>query len=106
MGNAIVLPYVVEFSEQAAQKKLAKLAIELEMGTAVESEQALAAKIVPRITALNKQLDIPAVANEIKGGDIPAIAKGARKEALMNYPAPRHMRLGECEDLLRKLLVT
>lgn len=105
LGNAIVLPYVIAFSEEASRAKLARLAVDLGLGTIAESEQVLAGKIVPHITALNKQLDIPEFVSDIRDSDIPAIARGARKEALMNYPAPRHMSLGECEGLLRDLQV-
>jgi alcohol dehydrogenase len=104
LGNAIVLPHVIAFSEQAARAKLARLAIELGLGTSVEAEEDLARKIVPHVVALNKQLGIPEAAIDLQDSDIPGIAKGARKEALMNYPAPRHMTLGECEGLLRGLL--
>ena len=44
------------------------------------------------------------VALDLQKNDIRAIARGARKEALMNYPAPRHMSLSECEGLLHGLL--
>jgi alcohol dehydrogenase len=104
LGNAIVLPHVIAFSEQAARAKLARLAIELGLGTSVETEENLARKIGPQVVALNKKMGIPEVAIDLQDSDIPAIAKGARKEALMNYPAPRHMTLGECEELLRGLL--
>jgi hypothetical protein len=60
---------------------------------------------VPHIAALNAQLDIPAKVADLQASDIPAIAKGARKEALMNYPAPRHMSTVECEGFLRGLLI-
>ena len=104
LGNAIVLPHVIEFSKDAARGKLARLATELGLGTSVEAEQDLAAKVAPRIRALNKRLGIPDVALDLQKNDIRAIARGARKEALMNYPAPRHMSLSECEGLLHGLL--
>ncbi len=104
LGNAIVLPHVIEFSEEAASGKLARLATELGLGTSVEAEDVLAGKIAPYIRALNKRLGIPQVAVDLQKNDIPAIARGARKEALMNYPAPRHMTTRDCEGLLQGLL--
>ena len=43
---------------------------------------------------------------ELEDKDIPSIAKGALREALLNYPVPRHMGRIDCQELLRGLLTS
>jgi alcohol dehydrogenase len=104
LGNAIVLPYVLEFSKVAARHKLSKLALALNLGSHDDSEAVLAEKMVDAVSKLNTQLDIPKQAVDLKESDILTIAKKAQKEALLNYPAPRHMTILECQKLLRELM--
>jgi len=44
---------------------------------------------------------LPALREE----DVSAIARQALDEAFMNYPVPRFMLQGECEGLLRGMMV-
>lgn len=104
LGNAIVLPYVVEFYLPVAESRLASLAVELDLGTVDEDEADLALRMLDAISELNKQLGIPEKAPDLLEADIPDIARGALKEALLNYPVPRHLTRSGCEDLLRSLL--
>jgi len=106
LGNAIVLPEILEFSQSAASESLARLALALELGDANEPEAALAEKFVDHVRKLNRKLGIPAAVAELAEEDIAGIARGALKEALLNYPVPRHMGQVECEALLRGLLHT
>jgi alcohol dehydrogenase len=105
LGNAIVLPEVLAFSLPAAAPRLARLARITGLGDDQESEQKLAKKFVDHIRKLNAQLAIPAEIAELDDKDIPIIAKGALREALLNYPVPRHMGRVDCEKLLRGLLI-
>ena len=104
LANAVVLPHVIEFSREAAAPKLAILAVKTGLGESSEGEAVLAQKFVDHISQLNAQLEIPQFAMELKEEDIPAIARGALKEALLNYPVPRHMTRLDCEQLLGGLL--
>ncbi len=104
LGNAVVLPHVLEFSKGAAGPRLATLAVKAGLGKSSEGEAALAQKFVDHISRLNTQLDIPQTAVGLLEEDIPGIARGALKEALLNYPVPRHMTRLDCEQLLGGLL--
>jgi alcohol dehydrogenase len=104
LGNAIVLPKILDISRQAAAPSLARLAVLIGAGDSSEPEAKLAKRFVQRVYALNRQLGIPKAVAELQEADIPAIAAGALKEALLNYPVPRHMGRAECEGLLRSLL--
>ena len=103
LGNAIVLPKVLAFSQGAARSRLAKLAIETGLGEPAAGETALAQMFVDHIIALNRRLGIPATVAELQDEDIPGIAKGALHEALLNYPVPRHMGRRDCEQLIKSL---
>lgn len=104
LGNAIVLPYVLKFSKVEARHKLAKLALALKLGTVDDGETVLSEKMIDAVSELNAQLDIPTKADDLKESDILSIAKKAQKEALLNYPVPRHMTIFECQKLLGELL--
>jgi len=106
LGNAIVLPHVLAFSQGAAGRKLARLAVLTGLGDAEDQEETLAQKFVDQVRRLNRELDIPATVAALQEDDIPGIARGALKEALLNYPVPRQMSRVDCEDLLRSLLAT
>lgn len=106
LGNAIVLPQVLAFSQEAAGPSLARLALATGLGDSSQTEQALAQTFVDHIRRLNRQLAIPAAVAELEDKDIPSIAKGALREALLNYPVPRHMGRIDCQELLRGLLTS
>ena len=103
LGNAVVLPKVLAFSQGPARSRLAKLAIETGLGGASDNEAALAQAFVDHIVALNRRLGIPESIAEIRDVDIPAMARGATREALLNYAVPRHMTRRDCEQLLHSL---
>ncbi len=106
LANAIVLPHVLEFSQDAAREKLARLAVLTGMGDGSELEETLARKFVSGVQQLNRELGIPLTVAELREADIPTIAKGAAREALLNYPVPQQMGRVDCEGLLRRLLAT
>jgi alcohol dehydrogenase class IV len=104
LGNAILLPWVLQFSLPAAAPDLARLAIATSLGQESEGETALAQKFIDHIDQLNARMGIPHTIAELREEDIAAMSKGALKEALLNYPVPRHMTRRHCEQLLRALL--
>ena len=106
LGNAIVLPYVVEFYLPVARSRLARLAVQLGLVTFAEDKTELAQKMLNAISALYRQLVIPEKAPDLLETDISHITRGALKEALLNYPVPRHLVRSDCEELLRTLLPT
>ena len=104
LANAIILPHVLEFSRQAAQVKLAALAVAGGIGTQDQSEEELSRLFIDKVKSLNEAMGIPSTIEQLKEEDIPLIAKRALEEAHPEYPVPRIMTLGECEGLVRGLL--
>ena len=104
LANAVVLPYVLEYSRKEAEKKLAKLAIAGGIGSEGESNEALSHQFIEKIKTMNTNMNIPTYIEELKESDIPLIVKRAFKEAHPLYPVPRIMTPQDCADLVRKLL--
>lgn len=104
LANAIILPYVLEFSRKDAEKKLAALAEAGGIGKKSESDEALSLRFIEKIKTMNKNMGIPNYIKELKEEDIPLIAKRAIKEAHPDYPVPTIMTREECEALVRNLL--
>ncbi len=104
LANAIILPHVLEFCRQDAEKKLAALAVAGGVGQKAESDETLSVRFIEKIKTMNKNMGIPDFIKELKKEDIPLIAKRALKEAHPDYPVPTIMTREECETLVGKLL--
>ncbi|MCF6252730.1 MAG: iron-containing alcohol dehydrogenase [Methylococcaceae bacterium] len=104
-ANAIVLPYILDYSQDAVTDRLAQLAIVSGLQTDKETNQQLAQKFINHIRTMLKQFNIPEQLEALKKVDIPLIAKAALKEAHFNYPVPKYMDQSECEKLLYKMTI-
>jgi alcohol dehydrogenase class IV len=102
LGNAILLPYVLDFLKDAplAEQRLAELAIAIGAGKEGESRAALAQRFVERVRELNRVAGIPEKLEALKAGDVPEVARAAMIEAHRDYPVPKNMSLAEAEALL------
>jgi alcohol dehydrogenase len=106
LGNAITLPYVLEFlvNSPAARKRLAELALEIGAGQTGDDETVLAKRFVDRVRELNNQVGIPTRIDSLQRNDVPLIARAAMIEAHRDYPVPANMKLAEAEALLARML--
>ncbi len=106
LGNAIVLPYVLDFLKDAplAETRLAELAVAIGAGPATEQKRVLAQRFVDSVRELNEAVGIPAKIAPLRAADIGTIARAAMIEAHRDYPVPKNMSLAEAEALLRRCL--
>lgn len=104
LANAIILPYILDFSRKEAESKLARLAIVGGLGTETESEEDLSVRFIEKIREMNRNMDIPTTISELREEDIPLVVQRALAEAHPDYPVPRIMTRDECEEIVRKLL--
>ena len=104
LANAIVLPAVLHWCSEAAQAKLATLAVRAGVGEAGADEAALAKRFVTSVEDMNRAIGIPARLAALRADDIPALAAAACAEADANYPVPMVMSTTACESLLLGLL--
>ena len=53
---------------------------------------------------MNRRLGIPRHLATLRAKDIPALARGACREANLNYPVPSYMSQQDCEEVIREAL--
>ena len=104
LANAVILPYILDFSFENALCRYAELAIAAGLATSDDTQVAAAHKFVAGVKALNKTLNIQTNFPELKAADIPELAKRAVREAYCDYPVPKLMNRAQCEDVLKKLV--
>ena len=104
LANAIVLPYVLDYSKPACTRRLAELAEAGGLRQGSETETELADRFVSHIRALNEQFKIPQKVEKLRAEDVPAITDAALKEAHWTYAVPRYMDRPTCETLVRQML--
>ena len=101
LANAITLPHILNFSKDAAEKKLAKLGDMI--GVAGSSDREKADNFRKAVDALAGELAIPAHLDDLRHEDIQAIAGQALAEGWANYPVPKYMEQDECEAILQAI---
>ena len=103
LGNAMVLPHVLELMKGAAAEKMADIAIHAGLGDASEGHAVLADKLVAKVRELNATIGIPETTDVIQEGDIKDLVDAALQEG-SGYPTPRYLERDECEALVRGLM--
>jgi len=104
LANAIVMPYVLDYSKTECAPRLAKLAEVSGLKKGGETDAQLADAFIAKVRALNAEFGIPTKVEKLKSNDIPAIATAALKEAHWTYAVPRYMDKPTCEGLVRQML--
>lgn len=102
LGNAMVLPHVLELLKDAGAEKMAEIAVHCRLGEAGEPDAVLAQKLIDRVWALNREIGIPATTDVIKTADIDALVEAALTEG-SGYPTPRFFEPEECRGVLLRL---
>lgn len=105
LANAIVMPYVLDFSQPACAARLAELAEASGLKQDGDSDATLAQKFIDHIRSLNNRFGIPEKLESLETDDIPGIARAALKEAHGTYAVPRYMDRPACESLVRQIMV-
>ena len=104
LANAIVLPYVLDYSLSNCAPRLAELSRLCGIGPAGGSDEQLAKAFIQRIRDMNQKFGIPTSLATLKKSDIPEIANSALSEARFTYAVPRYMNKPVAESLIAKLL--
>ncbi len=104
-ANAIVMPYVLDYSKPECIGRLARLAEASGLAQEADTEAVLADKFIAHIRSLNERFGIPQKLDDLRAEDIPAIARAALKEAHSTYAVPRYMDRPTCEALIRQIMV-
>lgn len=104
LANAIVLPYILEFSKEDCRDRLARLAVVGGLGDSNDPAQVLADRFIEKVKEMNRNMDVPSQVAELKEEDISFIAKRALSEGNPGYPVPTLMNQSQCEAILRQML--
>ena len=102
-ANAIVLPYILDFNQHAAEGRLALLARELGLVSKTDSDERAAAVVIARIKALIKNVGINVKVPQISKTDYPSIIQAAFKEAHGLYAVPKYMTKKEMRQVLDQI---
>ncbi|MCE2680930.1 MAG: iron-containing alcohol dehydrogenase [Burkholderiales bacterium] len=104
LANAIVMPYVLDYSVDNCASRLAILARECKIGPSGGSDKELALAFIQRIRDMNEKFGIPKQLAALKAQDIPEVAKSALNEARFTYAVPRYMDMNQAQTLIKQLL--
>ena len=104
LANAIVMPYVLDFSKPNCTRRLAELARVSDTGDNGASDAELADAFIARIRKLNADMQIPESIKELKREDFDKIIDRAFAEAHGTYGVPRYMERADAMAILEKLL--
>jgi alcohol dehydrogenase class IV len=104
LANAIVMPYVLDFSKPNCAHRLAELARISGIGDSGASDAELANAFIARIRKLNREMHIPESVKELKREDFDKIIDRALAEAHGTYGVPRYLTRADAKALLEKLL--
>jgi len=105
LANAILLPVVLESYGRSAEKKLASIYDELELGDPSLSREAKAKAFISFVRSLNERMGIPSRFEDIvRKEDVSRLCLHAAKEGNPLYPVPKEMDANELREVLSKAL--
>lgn len=102
LGNAIVLPHVMELMREVSAAKFADIAVHCGLGERGEGDTALAQKLIDRVWELNDEIGIPRTSDAIQRADIEELVDMAIAEG-GTYASPRFISRAECRRILEAI---
>ena len=105
LANAIVMPYVLDYSKTKCAARLADLARVSHTGPANGTDEQLADAFIARIRSMNEKFGVPAKLDKLRSEDIDRIASAALAEARFTYAVPRYLDHQSCKQLVSRMLV-
>ena len=103
LANAIILPRVMRFNEQASADRFAQLEILLNGGNDNEAKDVLARRFIARVDQLSDRLNIPVTLPDLTEKDYQKISADALSEAKRSYAVPKIMRRKDVMAILQSI---
>ncbi len=103
LANAIIMPYVLDFSKPACLQRLAELARISGLDRSGATDGELADAFIARIRQMNAEMQIPEKIKDLKREDFAKIIDRAFAEAHGTYGVPRYMSREDALALLERL---
>lgn len=104
LANAIVLPYVLDYSRPHCNRRLGQLARLVHLPGEGQGDAELATAFVARVRQLNSVLSIPRTVDALREHDFDRIVDSAFAEAHGTYGVPRYLGRRDAHALLSQLL--
>jgi alcohol dehydrogenase class IV len=104
LANAIVMPYVLDFSKSHCTGRLADLARVSGIGKKTAGDAELADVFIAHIRKMNADMQIPEKVKELRREDFAKIIDRALTEAHGTYGVPRYMTRSDAQGVLEQLL--
>lgn len=103
VANAVILPYVLQFSMPKTAPDLATLARVIGIADTGEGDEHMAGLFIEQVRKLSSELALPTGFPKMKEQDFGTIARNAIKEATFNFPVPKMMNAADCQVILKGL---
>ncbi len=103
LANAILLPRVLRFNEEACAQRFAELERALQGSKTLPYAPQQARQFINRIDALAEAVGIPVNLVDVQQKDFASIAKDALAEARSSYAVPKVMRKGDVMAILQSV---
>jgi alcohol dehydrogenase len=100
LSNAIVMPYVLEFSRPEINPRLAELARFSKLVTQETSTAIAAQAFMDELKSLMRDVNIKSVVPNMNARDFDDIMQAAFKEAHGTYAVPKYMTEEDCKQIL------
>ena len=104
LGNAVILPYVLDYYGDCIYPQLAKLADIAGVSAPGMSTADKGKAFIAAIRQMNENMNIPSTFDMIKEEDIPLLVQRALKEGNPLYPVPKIMDAKDCEAVIRSFM--
>ncbi len=103
LANAIILPRVLRFNQNACANHFAKLETLLAGEEETKNIEMLAKRFIARVDQLSNQLNIPTSLANLNTDNFKKITKDALSEARSSYAVPKVMRRKDVEVILKSI---
>lgn len=103
-ANAVILPLMLEIYGEAAEPKLADLAVAAGLATPSTPAHEAAQRFIAKIVEMKVRFGIPDTFPEIRRADIPQLSEWAAAEANPLYPVPVLMDARSLANVFRALM--
>ncbi len=103
LGNAVILPHIMEFSKSECSDRFAELADTVGISNDGDSESVKAEKFVSKLFEMNSEMEVPKRLDGFDKNGIDEIITAAFKEAHGTYPVPKFLSRDEATKIMMKV---
>ncbi len=103
LGNAVLLPHVMDFHKDVCEAKFARLADLVGISDPSDSIATKSQKFIDSLYAMNESMGVPTRLDDFEKSGVEEIVAAGFKEAHGTYPVPKFLSKSEAIELLNKV---